>query len=244
MNLYKYEIEDKFYPCSTQSKWEINPISGVVRHKKSNKIIKPFIGEDGYVRFGIKYTLHRLLAETFIKKPYPEGTILHVHHIDGNKQNNHLDNLMWLTPKEHFNLPEWKDLQSRTQTGLHAGKNNPMYGYKWSDEQNEARSKTMIEVYKDPTHKQNLINGLAKRGQEWKDNISKAHKGKKLSEEHKKAISRANKGHKTSEETKKKLSLANKGKKRPKISEALRGKPSGTSGKHWKLVNGKRVYYN
>ena len=45
MNLYKYEIEDKFYPCSTQSKWEINPISGVVRHKKSNKIIN-------------RYTLH------------------------------------------------------------------------------------------------------------------------------------------------------------------------------------------
>ena len=244
MNTYKYEIEDKFYPCATQDKWEINPISGIVRNKKSGKIIKSAMGEDGYIRLSFRCTLHRLLAETFIEKPYPEGVILHVHHIDGNKQNNNLDNLMWLTPKEHFNLPEWKELQSKVQTGLQAGEKNPMYGYQWSEEQNRKRSELMKEVYEDPVHKQNLLDGLSKRGQSWRDNISKAHKGKTLSEEHKKAISEANKGHKTSEETKKKLSLAHKGKKRPQISEALRGKPSGTSGKHWKLVNGKRIYYN
>ena len=120
-----------------------------------------------------------------------------------------------------------------------------MFGYKWSEEQNRIRSETMKEVYKDQIHKQNLMNALYKRGDEWRKHISESRKGIKLSDEHKRAISEGNKGHVVSDETRKKLSLANKGKKRPKISEALRGKPSGTSGKHWKLdqITNKRIYY-
>lgn len=49
-------------------------------------------------------------------------------------------------------------------------------------------------------------------------------KDKKRSEEIKQRLSEANKGHKHSDETKRKMSEARKG-------------------KHWKLVNGKRVYY-
>lgn len=71
---------------------------------------------------------------------------------------------------------------------------------------------------------------------------SKAHnilhkKGKKRgphSEERKRKISEAHKGLKYgpfSEEHKKKL------------SEAHKGKSSNTKGKHWKLVDGKRIYY-
>lgn len=62
---------------------------------------------------------------------------------------------------------------------------------------------------------------------EWREKQSEAHKGKKRqphSEEAKKKMSAALKGRKFSEEHKAKLSKANKG-------------------KHWKLVNGKRVWY-
>lgn len=180
MNKYKYKIENKFYPCVGNNKWEINPVTGEVRDKDTHIIIEPTKYENDYVRFGQRYTLHRLLAETFIIKNYPEGTKLHVHHIDGDKHNNNLDNLMWLTPKEHFNLPEWKELQKNIQKGRQAGKNNPMYGYQWSEEQNKKRSELMYEVYKDPVHKQNLMNGLSKRGDEWKNNISLSKKGKYL----------------------------------------------------------------
>lgn len=178
MNRYNFNIEDKFYQCAKVDKWEINPITGVVRNKITKKIIEPVYKENDYVRIGFKFTLHRLLAETFIKKPYPEGTRLHVHHIDGNKQNNKLENLMWLTPKEHFNLPEWIELQRNLQKGLQAGEKNGMYGYQWSEEQNKARSKKMYEVYKDPIHKQNLMNGIAKRDDTWRKNIGKSRKGK------------------------------------------------------------------
>ena len=91
-----------------------------------------------------------------------------------------------------------------------------------------------------------------KHSDETKRKISEAmkgklawNKGKKLSEEHKRKLSETNKGHKVSEETKKKISEAQKS---LKLSEEHRRKLSEThkgihKGKHWKVVNGKRVWY-
>lgn len=97
--------------------------------------------------------------------------------------------------------------------------------------------------------------------EETKRKISEANKGKKLgprSEEIKRKIAKAMKGKKKSplsEEQKRKLSEANKGQKawnkgqplseeiKRKISESKKGKTTKLKGKHWKLVNGKRVYY-
>ena len=87
-----------------------------------------------------------------------------------------------------------------------------------------------------------------KISEEAKKKIAEAHKGIKLSEEHKNKISEACKcekhplyGKHLSEETKKKMSEAKKGKKfseehKKKIGEAHKGM-------HWKLVDGKRVWY-
>lgn len=84
----------------------------------------------------------------------------------------------------------------------------------------------------------------------------KALKDLKISEEHKRKIAEAmkgnthNKGKKHSEEAKRKISESSKGKKRGphseeqkrKMSESHKGNRS-TKGKHWKLVDGKHVYY-
>ena len=97
---------------------------------------------------------------------------------------------------------------------------------------------------------------------------SEAHKGKPKSEETRKKLSESHKGEKNgfyghhhSEEAKRKIGEAKKGKdpwnkgitgynKKPhseetkrKISEAKKDKPSNFKGKHWKLVDGKRVWY-
>ena len=63
-------------------------------------------------------------------------------------------------------------------------------------------------------------------------------KGKKFSEEHKRKLSEAKKGKpscrkgvKLSEETKR------------KISKAFTGENNPNYGKHWKIINGKRIYY-
>ena len=79
------------------------------------------------------------------------------------------------------------------------------------------------------------------------EHMSLHHKGKPVShsEETKRKISEANKDKHQSEEHKRKISEAKKGKKfseehKRKMSEAMKGK---RKGKHWKLVDGKQVWY-
>lgn len=87
-------------------------------------------------------------------------------------------------------------------------------------------------------------------------------KGKHFSEETKRKLSEAHKGRvsnrkgcKLSDETKRKLSEAHKGKHynrgkhlseehKRKMSEALKGRPAWNKGKHFKIVDGKHVYYS
>ena len=45
--------------------------------------------------------VHRLIASAFVSR-LPAQT--EVHHIDRNRQNNSIDNLIWLTPEEHANM--------------------------------------------------------------------------------------------------------------------------------------------
>lgn len=81
-----------------------NPLTRSGISVKKGQNINPWI-ENGYKRVclrtkGIKKFLfiHRLVAEVFI--PKVDGK-LHVNHIDGDRLNNSLENLEWVTPKEN-----------------------------------------------------------------------------------------------------------------------------------------------
>ena len=53
----------------------------------------------GYCRIAISKHVHRLVAEAFIEKPSEEKCW--VDHIDGDRSNNNVSNLRWVTPSEN-----------------------------------------------------------------------------------------------------------------------------------------------
>jgi hypothetical protein len=80
---------------------------GRVKSKKGYRaiILKPLY-INGYQRVDLMIQGHkqsklvsRLVAYAFLNQPTPTQTQLH--HIDKNKQNNCMENLVWLTPAEH-----------------------------------------------------------------------------------------------------------------------------------------------
>lgn len=76
---------------------------GEVINKHNGKHIKPQLNGKGYLRVGIGGKLmfvHRLVAEQYI--PNLEGKP-QINHKDGNKLNNNVDNLEWVTNQENRN---------------------------------------------------------------------------------------------------------------------------------------------
>lgn len=80
---------------------------GIVRSLNTGKVFKQSRNEFGYINVSVpsgekgksvKRKVHRLVAQTFI--PNPENK-REVNHIDGNKENNHVSNLEWVTSKEN-----------------------------------------------------------------------------------------------------------------------------------------------
>ena len=101
--------------------YEINKL-GQVRSKKTNKILSQSISTKGYYQINIAHKCrrtHRLLAETFIPNPDNLET---VNHKDGNKLNNDLPNLEWMSRADNVK-------HSRIELGItpipYSKSNNP-----------------------------------------------------------------------------------------------------------------------
>ena len=79
------------------------------------------IDKDGYYQFGFKYKskkysfkLHHVLAMCFIPNP---DNLPAVHHIDGNRKNNSLENLIWVSEDEHRILHGQKPIACYSKDG-------------------------------------------------------------------------------------------------------------------------------
>lgn len=83
---------------------------GKVFSLKTNKFLKQQTNRNGYLGVNIKKPgvgrrfclTHRLIAETFFSYLGKDNCFYEVNHIDGNKQNNNVNNLEWLTRKENL----------------------------------------------------------------------------------------------------------------------------------------------
>ena len=85
---------------------------GNFKKKIKERILKPSKVYNGYLRLTLSkngihknYRVHRLVAEAFIPNL---NNYEDINHIDGNKQNNCIDNLEWCSRKQNI-IHSWKN---------------------------------------------------------------------------------------------------------------------------------------
>ena len=93
---------------NTNDKYFISSFGRVLSKNKKNLILYPKTTKDGYLVVAIvqngkrkDYLVHRLVANTFLSN----DTDKEIDHIDGNRKNNSLSNLRFVTHTENINNP-------------------------------------------------------------------------------------------------------------------------------------------
>ena len=115
-----------------QGKYQVSNLGNVkslnYNRTGEEKILKPVKGRDNYLHVYLckngkqkNIKIHRLVAEAFI--PKIDGKEF-VDHIDGNRQNNNVNNLRWCTQAENNSF----DLARKHMSEAKQGRKNYMYG--------------------------------------------------------------------------------------------------------------------
>lgn len=112
MESIKEKTADEIWLTIKQNEnYEISNL-GNVRNKKTKRILKPAISNKGYYLVGLSnkckshtYTIHKLVMEHFNRCAFDYEVI---NHIDGNKLNNNINNLEYVTQRENC-IKAWEN---------------------------------------------------------------------------------------------------------------------------------------
>jgi hypothetical protein len=118
-------------------------ISSKGRISNYRKILNPFVNNSGYLVIdlkvnGIRYKklMHRLVAEAFLNNPFNKKE---VNHKDGNKLNNSIDNLEWVTSSENKKhaLQEGLKVYNKPTKGKKLGKASKYHNVSYDKSRNK-----------------------------------------------------------------------------------------------------------
>lgn len=108
--------------------YRVSPEGGVLSvtmYRKPTLIMKASINKDGYKVVCLRKRnvfVHRLVAEVFVENKFGEYDFkkVQVNHKDGNKLNNHAENLEWITASQNQSH-RYKILKKRAAIGEKSG---------------------------------------------------------------------------------------------------------------------------
>ena len=210
------------------AKYYIYRITNNINHKTyigQHKYCKSLLVDDGYIGSGVilkkaqkKYGIENFSKEIItIAMSRSEANILEKYYIAKERKENTYGCYNIADGGQGVSFWKGKHFSEEHKKRISNKMKNP------SEETRKKMSDAKKGKHLSEEHKKRISNP----SEETRKKMSDAKKGKHLSEEHKKRISESAKGRKASEETRKRLSEA---KRQWKV-------------RHWKLVDGKRVWY-
>ena len=205
--------KDKIFP-----EYFIDPVTAIITNSKGEI-------QETKIRDGRSYFKGMAIHKIQVHTHYGWKQGMDIHHLDENKLNNSLSNLVYLTPSEHISIHhkgKHHSLETKKKMSeAKKGEKHPLYGKQLSEETKQKMSKSHKGKTSSEETKQKLSKSISgekhplygkHHSDETKRKMSEAKKGKHFSDEHKRKISEKLKGKHHSDEHKRKISEANKGK--------------------------------